>query len=59
MILIGHNYPIFCLKALPNGLLASGSSDGTIKFWQVSSAKQATIERSIDTGSQIEALLII
>ncbi len=31
----GHNGYVFCLVVLPNGLLASGSDDCTIKLWKV------------------------
>jgi WD40 repeat protein len=55
----GHKGSVASLDMTSNGLLVSASSDGTIKYWQVSSTKQQiTIERSIDTGSQIEALLV-
>lgn len=39
--LVGHNYCVYSLAFSPNGqLLASGSADKTIKFWDVNTGQQ-------------------
>ena len=36
----GHTSAVFCLVVLPNGQLASGSFDKTIKIWDTNTGKE-------------------
>jgi WD40 repeat protein len=46
----GHSNTVNAIEALKNGLLASGSSDGTIRCWNIS--KGGALLTSISTSSQ-------
>jgi WD40 repeat protein len=41
-------YYVFSLASLPNGLLASGSSDSTVKIWGTNSGKTVQTLKGID-----------
>ena len=37
--LAGHTGPVLALVSLPGGLVASGSSDNTVRVWEVESGR--------------------
>ena len=54
----GHNGDINALVVLPNGDLASGSSDDTIKIWNINSGTLKETLFSKDTGD-VNALVVL
>ena len=55
--LTGHSSNIFDLTLLPNGLIASGSADSTIKIWDIS--KTYPFYTLSGHTSQVRALTLI
>ena len=57
--LVGHTSIVRALAPLPNGFLASGAWDKTVRLWECSSSKQATCRAVFHFAAVINALAVV